>query len=404
MDLFLYAVDYSFVRFLSRILRKYQAFKSPFFPIFLLILPQNLAIMYHMNDIQTQVIKLNRNSFTAEDLAPAAALLKSGALVAFPTETVYGLGANALDETAAKRIYEAKGRPSDNPLIVHIAEVSALEELAEEVPPEAYALAEAFWPGPLTIILKKKACVPDGTTGGLNTVAIRLPSDGIARSLIKESGVFVAAPSANASGRPSPTTADHVYTDLKGRIECIIDGGPVEIGVESTIVDLSGDAPLILRPGFITREDLARVLDSVEYDEAVISKVPRAGVVAKAPGMKYRHYAPKGDLTIYEGSTENVVARINAEIRKAEAAGLKAGVLATDETASLYEGGNVLSLGTRSNEISLTAHLFYVLREFDDIGADLIFSESFDSAELGEAIMNRLRKAAGYKIVNADQK
>ncbi len=355
-----------------------------------------------MEEINTQVIKIDRNCFTKAQISTAAELLRKGSLVAFPTETVYGLGANALDETAAKRIYAAKGRPSDNPLIVHISKASDMEQLASEVPPEAYALAEAFWPGPLTIILKKKPCVPDGTTGGLDTVALRLPSDEIARTLIEESCVFVAAPSANASGRPSPTTAEHVYTDLQGRIECIIDGGPVEIGVESTIVDLSGDAPLILRPGFITKEDLAKVLDSVEYDEAVVSKVQKAGIVAKAPGMKYRHYAPKGDLTIYEGESSAVVERINQEIQKHLAEGHTVGVLATDETAALYKGGTVLSIGKRSEAISLTAHLFYVLREFDDIGADIIFSESFENTSLGEAIMNRLRKAAGYKIISVE--
>lgn len=352
--------------------------------------------------MDTKIIKVNKDNFKPEELADAASLLREGKLVAFPTETVYGLGANALDETAAKRIYAAKGRPSDNPLIVHIADVAALTDLAEEIPAEAYALADAFWPGPLTIILRKKACVPDGTTGGLQTVAIRFPSDPIARELIKSSGVYVAAPSANASGRPSPTTAQHVFEDMNGRIECIIDGGPVQIGVESTIVDLSGDAPLILRPGFITREDLARVLDSVEYDEAVVSKVPRAGVVAKAPGMKYRHYAPKGDMTIFEGSTADVVARINSEAEAKIKAGAKVGILATDETASLYKYGTVFSIGTRADEISLTAHLFYVLREFDEIGAEYIYSESFDDAALGEAIMNRLRKAAGYNIKRAN--
>lgn len=351
--------------------------------------------------METKIIKINKENFKSDDISEAAALLHDGKLVAFPTETVYGLGANALDETAARRIYAAKGRPSDNPLIVHIADVSALTDLAEDIPAEAYALADAFWPGPLTIILKKKSCVPDGTTGGLNTVAIRFPSDPVARELIKRSGVYVAAPSANASGRPSPTTAQHVFEDMDGRIECIIDGGPVKIGVESTIVDLSGDAPLILRPGFITREDLARVLDSVEYDEAVISKVPRAGIVAKAPGMKYRHYAPKGDMTIFEGSTQAVVDRINREAKEKAEKGIRVGILATDETAALYNYGTVFSIGTRTDEISLTAHLFYVLREFDEIGAEFIYSESFDDATLGEAIMNRLRKAAGYKIEQA---
>ncbi|MBP5184591.1 MAG: threonylcarbamoyl-AMP synthase, partial [Lachnospiraceae bacterium] len=333
----------------------------------------------------------------------AAEVLQKGGLVAFPTETVYGLGANALDETAAARIYAAKGRPSDNPLIVHIADVASLKELAREVPEEAYALADAFWPGPLTIILNKKPCVPDGTTGGLKTVAIRFPNDDIALSLIRESGLCIAAPSANASGRPSPTTAQHVYDDLNGRIEYILDGGPVNIGVESTIIDLSGKKPLILRPGYITQADLAKVIGPVEYDKAVISKVPQAGVVAKAPGMKYRHYAPKGELTIVEGKRENVIAYINRRVEELNKEGRKTGVIATDETAGLYKNTTVLSLGKRADEMKLTHGLFAILREFDDIGAEYMFTESFYDTKLSEAIMNRLRKAAGYKTVNADE-
>ncbi len=347
----------------------------------------------------TKVIKLERESFSPEDIKEAAELLRKGRLVAFPTETVYGLGANALDETAAKRIYAAKGRPSDNPLIVHIAEMKALDELAAEVPEAARKLGEAFWPGPLTMILKKSPLVPDGTTGGLNTVAVRLPSDPIARELIRLSGVYVAAPSANASGRPSTTTAQHVYEDLNGRIDMILDGGPVSIGLESTIVDLTGNAPMILRPGYITKEQLEAVIGPVEYDKAVIAKQMQENVVAKAPGMKYRHYAPKGELTIYEGAQEAVVAAINAEITKRLSEGAVVGVLATDETATAYIGGTVYSIGSRKDEESIAAHLYRTLREFDEIGADYIYSESFEDNPLSSAIMNRLRKAAGYRTV-----
>ncbi len=354
-----------------------------------------------MNSTETKIIKINRDCFDPAQIKEAAEILKNGGLVAFPTETVYGLGGNALDATAAARIYAAKGRPSDNPLIVHIADTAALFDLASTVPDEALALAEAFWPGPLTIILNKKENVPDGTTGGLKTVAIRFPSDEIAKALIQTSGLYIAAPSANASGRPSPTTAKHVYDDLNGRIECIIDGGPVNIGVESTIVDLSGEKPLILRPGFITQEDLAAVIGPIEYDSAVISKVPKTGIVAKAPGMKYRHYAPKGELTIVEGKREAVVSYINEQVKACK--GHITGVIATDETAALYENAKVLSLGTRKDAKSLTHRLFAVLREFDDLGAEYIFSESFYDTTLSEAIMNRLRKAAGYKFVNADE-
>ena len=347
----------------------------------------------------TKMIKIDREHFSASDVEEAAQLLRDGRLVAFPTETVYGLGANALDETAAKRIYAAKGRPSDNPLIVHIAEPDALQVLAAEVPETAKKLGEAFWPGPLTMILKKSPIVPDGTTGGLATVAVRLPADPVARKLIRLSGVYVAAPSANASGRPSTTTAQHVFEDLNGRIDMILDGGPVTIGLESTIVDLTGEVPMILRPGYITKEQLEAVIGTVAYDKAVIAKQMQENVVAKAPGMKYRHYAPKGELTIYEGAQEAVVAAINAEIAKRLAEGAVVGVLATDETAAAYIGGTVCSIGSRKDEESIAAHLYRVLREFDEIGADYIYSESFDDNLLSSAIMNRLRKAAGYRTV-----
>lgn len=347
----------------------------------------------------TKVIKINRDCFVPEDTEEAAVLLRTGRLVAFPTETVYGLGANALDETAARRIYAAKGRPSDNPLIVHIAEMSALYDLAEEVPEEAVKLGKKFWPGPLTMILKKSSLVPFGTTGGLQTVAIRLPADPIARELIRRAGVYVAAPSANASGRPSTTTAQHVYEDLNGRIDMIIDGGPVSIGLESTIVDLTGDTPMILRPGYITKKQLETVLGTVVYDRAVIAKQMQENIVAKAPGMKYRHYAPKGEMVIYEGPQEAVVAAINAEIEKRLAQGAVVGVLATDETEQLYVGGHVRSIGSRKDEDSIAAHLYKTLRDFDEIGADYIYSESFDDNPLSSAIMNRLRKAAGYHTI-----
>lgn len=347
----------------------------------------------------TKMIKIDRERFSATDVEEAAQLLRAGRLVAFPTETVYGLGANALDETAAKRIYAAKGRPSDNPLIVHIAERDALSVLAAEVPKAAILLGEAFWPGPLTMILKKSPLVPDGTTGGLATVAVRLPSDVVARELIRLSGVYVAAPSANASGRPSTTTAQHVYEDLNGRIDMILDGGPVSIGLESTIVDLTGEIPMILRPGYITKEQLEAVIGPVVYDKAVIAKQMQENVVAKAPGMKYRHYAPKGELTIYEGAQDAVVAAINAEITKRLSEGAKVGVLATDETKALYIGGTVYSIGSRRDEESIAAHLYRTLREFDEIGADYIYSESFEDNPLSSAIMNRLRKAAGYRTV-----
>lgn len=349
--------------------------------------------------MKTIIQTVDRKNLISKDFEKAAELLRQGQLVAFPTETVYGLGGNALDETAARRIYEAKGRPSDNPLIVHIADMNALDELAVEIPKEGYQLADAFWPGPLTMIFKKSEVVPYSTTGGLDTVAIRMPSDPIAAMLIQESGLFLAAPSANSSGRPSTTKAEHVIEDLSGKISMIIDGGAVDIGLESTIVDLSGEKPMILRPGFITKEQLSDVIGDVEYDRAVLKREKNENVVAKAPGMKYKHYAPKGELTIYEGDMSNVITRINQESKVKADLGESIGILATDETKHCYQYGIVKSIGSRSDEKAIASHLFDILREFDTLGISYIYSESFGDNNLGQAIMNRLLKAAGYHII-----
>lgn len=332
----------------------------------------------------------------------AGQILRSGGLVAFPTETVYGLGGNALDSEASGKIYAAKGRPSDNPLIVHIADTAAIDELCSEVPETAKVLAEAFWPGPLTMIMKKKPVVPDTITGGLDTVAIRMPVHPVAMQLIKVSGVYVAAPSANTSGRPSPTLAEHVAQDLSGKIDMIIDGGPVEIGIESTIVDVTGDVPVILRPGYVTKEMLEAVIGEVKIDRAITENAP-VTAVPKAPGMKYKHYAPKGDLTIVEcgesSSQDMVVRKINELAAQKMAEGYKTGILSTDGTKSLYNADVVYSVGNRSSEISISSHLFGCLRSFDDNGVQYIFSESFSRDNMGMAIMNRLMKAAGGKII-----
>ncbi len=353
--------------------------------------------------MKTEIIKVDRDRFEEEELMFAAQCLREGKLVAFPTETVYGLGGNAFDATASARIYEAKGRPSDNPLIVHIADISALEELACEVPEAACRLAEAFWPGPLTMILKKSDKVPRTTTGGLDTVAVRMPSDPVAAALIRLSGVYVAAPSANASGRPSTTKAEHVIEDLNGKIDVIIDGGASDIGLESTIVDLTGEVPLILRPGYISAEQLAEVLGEVHFDEAVLKKSAEENIVAKAPGMKYRHYAPKAPLYIVEGKTEDVVRYINAEAVKNAAKGELTGILATEETQKIYTGGMVFCVGKRAEAESIAAGLFDTLRSFDETGVGVIYSESFADNPLGTAIMNRLLKAAGYHIIHLNQ-
>lgn len=329
----------------------------------------------------------------------AAKILKNGGLVAFPTETVYGLGADALNEEAAAKIYAAKGRPSDNPLIVHIADTKAVYELASSVPDKAIDLMEAFWPGPLTIILPKKDIVPKGTTGGLSTVAIRMPSHPAALALIRESGVYVAAPSANTSGRPSPTTAEHVEEDMMGRIDMIIDGGPVGIGIESTIVDLTGEVPTILRPGFITKSMLENIVGPVEIDKALVET--DSNLRPKAPGMKYTHYAPKGELSIVEADDINKVTQIiNDLILEKEAEGYKVAVITTEEHKSLYKCDNVLVVGSSKKGETIAAKLYAVLRKCDEIGAQYMFTETFSQGELGGAIMNRLIKAAGHRIIS----
>ena len=351
--------------------------------------------------METKVITIDRKNPDKILLNEAGKLLKQGALVAFPTETVYGLGGDGLQEDVAARIYAAKGRPSDNPLILHIADIKALEILAIDVPELAYRLAEKFWPGPLTMILKKSPVVPYATTGGLDTVAIRMPSDEIAKEIIRASGTYIAAPSANLSGRPSPTKAEHVIEDLSGRIEMIVDGGDSDIGLESSIIDLSGDVPMILRPGYITKEDFEQVVSEVEYDKAVLATKPQESIVAKAPGMKYRHYAPKGQITIVEGETLAVANKINALVQEQEAKGVRVAVLCAEETKEKYSCMHVYSLGSLKSEKEISAHLFAALRSFDTEQMEVIYSESFEQTRLAGAIMNRLRKAAGYQTIQA---
>ena len=305
---------------------------------------------------------------------------------------------DALDEAAAKKIYAAKGRPSDNPLIAHISSMEELPALVREIPEAGRKLAEKYWPGPLTMIFPKKDVVPYGTTGGLDTVAVRMPSDPVANRLIKLAGIPVAAPSANTSGRPSPTRAEHVIEDMDGKIEMILDGGQVGIGVESTIVDVSGPVPTLLRPGAVTLEMLRETLGQVEVDPAILGPV-KGDVKPKAPGMKYRHYAPKADMVLVEGAMEDVVDYINREAAKAMGAGKRVGIICTRESRDLYPQGLLEVIGSRSQEETVAHNLFAVLRDFDDRQVDCIFSESFSEDQLGQAIMNRLCKAAGYHIV-----
>ena len=330
----------------------------------------------------------------------ASKILRSGGLVAFPTETVYGLGGDALNKDASRKIYAAKGRPSDNPLIVHIADRNDLYKLAEEVPETALKLADAFMPGPITIILKKKECVPGETTGGLDTVAIRMPRHPVAARMIRESGVYVAAPSANTSGRPSPTKAKYVIEDLNGKVDMIIADDTVDIGIESTIVDLSEEVPTVLRPGYITLEMLRKVLGRVEIDKAVeAGNILASDIAPKAPGMKYRHYAPKAELTRVSGNEDSVAQKINELVSKRLEDGAKVGIMTTDENIYRYTKGEVRSLGLRADEATVAKNLFAVLREFDDIGAEYIYSEAFANSNVGQAVMNRLIKAAGHSII-----
>ena len=330
-------------------------------------------------------------------MAKAGQIIRQGGLVAFPTETVYGLGANGLDETASAKIYAAKGRPSDNPLIVHIARLSDLERIAEQIPDSARKLADAFWPGPLTMIFRKSPKVPYGTTGGLDTVAVRMPDHPIALALIEAGGGYIAAPSANTSGRPSPTRAAHVAEDLQGKIDMILDGGDVGIGLESTIVDLTEEKPVILRPGYINQKMLEDVIGPVEMDRGLTADDPN--VHPKAPGMKYRHYAPKASLTIVEGPAGAVMDKIRLLARQEEERGGRVGIIATDETAASYPVGIVKSVGTRTDELSISSHLYGILREFDQLQVTRIYSEAFETPMLGQAIMNRLMKAAGHQVI-----
>ena len=347
--------------------------------------------------MQTIIRKVDENCIDEMIMEEAGALLREGALVAFPTETVYGLGANALDSEAAAKIYAAKGRPSDNPLIVHIADMDALPLITAEIPEAAKKLAAKFWPGPLTMVMKKSEVVPYGTTGGLDTVAVRMPAHPIALEMIRHGGGYIAAPSANTSGRPSPTLASHVADDMDGIVPLILDGGAVGIGIESTIVDLTDEIPTILRPGFITKEMLQEVVGEVQIDKGLDadSKTP-----PKAPGMKYRHYAPKAELMIVEGSSEAVVAKINALVKENEDKGICTGIIGTEETVSRYPTGIVKCMGTRNDELSISSHLYGILREFDESDAKVIYSESFEEGAMGSAIMNRLLKAAGHKIIH----
>lgn len=338
-----------------------------------------------------------------EALREAGRIIREGGLVAFPTETVYGLGGDALNPEASGKIYAAKGRPSDNPLIVHICEIAQVDEIACDISDQARKLMARFMPGPLTVILKKKDCVPKSTTGGLDTVAVRMPSHPVASALIRESGRLIAAPSANLSGRPSPTTAAHVYEDMKGRIPLILDGGNVDIGIESTIVDMTGPQPMILRPGYITPDMIREVLGDVTIDPAVSGKEKPVNIVAKAPGMKYRHYAPKGRLTLLDGAPEKVRAEIVRLSMERLSAKTSVGILCTAEDETFYRTqvpeAVLLTIGHRNQPETVAARLYDTLRKCDELELEAMYCECFFDQGLGDSIMNRLLKAAGYERI-----
>ncbi len=360
------------------------------------VLPQD----GNMGDMKTDIIKVSENCVSSGDeerLMRAGEILRKGGLVAFPTETVYGLGGDALNPEASVKIYTAKGRPSDNPLIIHINKFADIYQIVKEMPEAAVKVGKAFWPGPLTMILPKAEKVPYETTGGLNTVAVRFPSHPIARKLIEYGGGFVAAPSANASGKPSPTRAKHVVEDMDGRIEMIVDGGEVGIGLESTIIDMTVEPPRILRPGYITQEMLKQVLGEVGEDVTMMRN--DSGEAPRAPGMKYRHYAPSGSLVIVEGEPQQVADYINARAAQDSKAGERTGILGTREQLEQYHADVIKCIGSREEEEAVARNLFAVLREFDEEKVTKIYSESFPAQGLGQAVMNRLLKAAGYCVV-----
>ena len=330
-----------------------------------------------------------------ESIAQAADILRRGGLLAIPTETVYGLGANGLDENAVLHIFEAKGRPQDNPLILHIPDASWLTRYCEDVPDAAYKLAERFWPGPLTMILKKKPCVPLRTTGGLETVGMRCPDHAVTRAIIEKAGVPVAAPSANTSGRPSCTTAEHVREDMWGKIDGIVDGGPCQVGVESTIIDLTVTPPQLLRPGGLPLESLIDALGEVTVDKAVTQKM-NDGEKPRAPGMKYRHYAPKAPVTVVTGG-----AKASARYLLTHA-GEKSGIICFDEFTRLFDGHIVHPLGASDDKRAQAQHVFDALRTFDETNVGEIWAQCPDSKGLGLAIGNRLKKAAGFHVEDAD--
>lgn len=340
--------------------------------------------------MQTKILRVNPKNPSISQIMQAAKIIKSGGIVAFPTETVYGLGANALDSKSVRKIFTAKGRPSDNPLIVHISDIAEIGILADNIPNMAYDLMERFWPGPLTLVLKKSKIVPKIVTGGLDTVAIRMPKNKIAQGLIRESGVPIAAPSANVAGRPSPTMSKHVKEDLSGKISLIIDGGPTKIGIESTVVDLSKKIPMLLRPGSVTLERLQEIVGAVKIHPIIFGKKTKD--VHRSPGMKYRHYSPNAKIILVEGAKANQ--KISQLLRQYKNHGMRVGILSMEKNHAKSD----LTRFVGSNPSRIAANLFKSFREFDEKKIDIILAQGINQKGLGLGIMNRLRKAAYKKI------
>ncbi|MCD5407473.1 MAG: threonylcarbamoyl-AMP synthase [Desulfotomaculum sp.] len=338
--------------------------------------------------IKTLYWKINDINKDDTAIKEAAAIIREGGLVAFPTETVYGLGANALDGPAVSGIFKAKDRPADNPLIVHIAAIDDVNLLAAECLPVALKLMKSFWPGPLTLVLPKTKAVPREVSAGLNTVAVRMPDHPVALKLIAAAKVPVAAPSANRSGTPSPTTAQHVWDDLAGVIHGVLDGGATDLGVESTVLDISGETPVILRPGGVTAEQLQQIIGRVEYYSTQQDQPPRS------PGIKYRHYAPRAKLMLLEGTAGEVARRTLEIINNYAASGKQIGILASAENADRYPGIMVLQYGQRDHPATAAAMLYAALRKFDAAGVDIILAEGLPESGLGRAVMDRLRRAS----------
>lgn len=347
--------------------------------------------------METKVAIIKDINKDIEYLKEAADIINNGGVVAFPTETVYGLGANALNDNSVEKIFNAKGRPQDNPLIVHVSS-KEIKNLVKDVPEIAQRLIDRFWPGPLTIILNKKEIIPNRTSANLDTIGIRMPNNEIALKLIELSGCPIAAPSANISGRPSPTEVERCIEDLNGRVDYIIGGERSNVGVESTIVDCTVDPPMVLRPGGITLEMLQEVCKAIEIDKAIQGK-PDENLKPKAPGMKYRHYAPKAKLKIIKGNKQKTIEKINEMVQNYIENQKEVAILSTDELCGSFNNGKVISLGSEKNLYDVARNLFESLRECDDLNIDIILCQAFDEKGVGLAIMNRLNKAAGFDIL-----